>query len=79
MTGEGPSVGSTNRYCCSTDLSNEASVESFFVLRMLADLGYEDSEIRTKQAISELDIPRGSQTERYKPDFILVCKCTGSA
>ena len=26
-----------------TDLSNEASVESFFVLRMLADLGYEES------------------------------------
>ena len=43
-----------NKYCRSTDLSNEASVESFFVLRMLADLGYEDREVKTKQSIDEI-------------------------
>jgi len=67
-------AASANKFCLSTDLSNEASVESFFALRMLSDLGYEDSEIRTKQAIKQLAVPKGSQTELYKPDFILFCK-----
>src|SRR5690606_13616036 len=66
-------AGTKNKYCRSSDLSNEASVESFFVLRMLLDLGYRDSEIKTKHSIGELPIPKGSLTERFKPDFILVC------
>ena len=57
-----------NKYCRSTDLSNEASVESFFVLRMLADLGYEDREVKTKQSIDEVgggsSKPRCSNTAR---------------
>ena len=63
-----------NKYCKSSDLSNEASVEAFFVLRLLADLGYEDSEIRTKKAIDELKIAKGRKREPYRPDFLLVCK-----
>jgi type I restriction enzyme M protein len=55
-------------------LSNEASVESFFVLRLLADLGYEDREIKAKQAIRALRIPKGHDKELYKPDFLLICK-----
>jgi len=55
-------------------LSNEASVESFFVLRLLADLGYEDREILTKKSIQELKVPRGRKREPYKPDFIIACK-----
>ena len=61
----------SNKFCRSTDLSNEASVESFFVLRLLADLGYEDAEIIPKTAIEELPIPRGRQREPYTPDFVL--------
>ncbi len=64
---------SRNKYCRSSDLSNEASVESFFVLRLLADLGYTDSEIKAKQSIQVLRIPMGSNRESYKPDFLLVC------
>lgn len=64
----------SNKYCRSTDLSNEASVESFFVLRLLSDLGYKDHEIKTKKAIRELRIPKGHDKELYKPDFLLVCK-----
>ena len=62
-----------NKYCRSTDLSNEASVESFFVLRMLADLGYEDREIKTKQSIDEVSVNRGGRTRRepYKPDYLI--------
>ena len=61
-----------NKYCRSTDLTNEASVEAFFVNRLLADLGYRDSEIKTKRAIQELRIPRGRQSERYRPDYLIV-------
>jgi len=63
----------TNKFCRSTDLSNEASVESFFVLRLLKDLGYEDREVKTKEAIEELRIPRGRKREPYKPDYLLFC------
>lgn len=68
-----PSQASFNKFCRSTDLSNEASVESFFVLRLLADLGYEDREIRTKESIQRIRVPKGSRRELYKPDFFLVC------
>jgi type I restriction enzyme M protein len=64
---------SASKFCRSTDLSNEASVEMFFVARLLADLGYEDREILTKKSVQELRIPRGSRAELYKPDYILVC------
>lgn len=64
-----------NKYCNSTDLSNEASVESFFVLRLLNDLSYKDSEIRTKHAIKDLQVGKGRKKGvPYKPDFILVTK-----
>ena len=63
-----------NKYCRSTDLSNEASVEAFFVNRLLADLGYQDREIRTKKSIQELRVPKGRKKELYKPDYLLVCK-----
>ena len=44
------------------------------VNRLLADLRYEDSEIKTKQSIKELKIPLGSRTELYRPDYVLVCR-----
>jgi type I restriction enzyme M protein len=62
-----------NKYCLSSDLSNEASVESFFVLRLLEDLGYADREIKTKERIDQRRIPKGSRRELYRPDYLLVC------
>jgi type I restriction enzyme M protein len=62
----------SNQFCRISDLSNEASVEAFFVLRLLAHLGYRDDEIRAKESIEELKIPRGSRTEPYRPDFVLI-------
>jgi len=64
---------SSNKFCRSEDLSNEASVEAFFVLRLLADLGYEDREVKTKTAIAELEVSKGRKKEPYKPDYVLVC------
>lgn len=61
-----------NKFCKSSDLSNEASVESFFVLRLLSLLGYKDSEIQTKKSIQEIRVPRGHQSERYKPDYVII-------
>jgi hypothetical protein len=47
----------SNMFCEKEDLGNEASVESFFTDRLIKELGYEDSEIRTKDSIEALVIP----------------------
>lgn len=61
-----------NLYCHRTDLTNEATVEQFFVNRMLEDLGYQDKQIEPKKSISELTVSLGgSKTVRYKPDYVL--------
>ena len=62
----------TNLFCCLSDLNNEAAVETFLVNRLLVHLGYPDSRIRTKDAIQALPIPRGSATENYRPDYVLL-------
>lgn len=67
-------MSTENKYCKSADLTNEASVESFFVLRLLADLGYHDAEIRPKNSIEELRVPKGRKREPYRPDFLLVAE-----
>ncbi len=64
--------GSTNKFCRSDDLSNEASVETFFVSRLIEDLGYKDSETRTKNAIDELKVGPGRKKAPYRPDYILM-------
>jgi type I restriction enzyme M protein len=64
-----------NKFCCSTDLKNEASVESFFILRLLKELGYADKEIKTKQSIKDLNIGKGrTRGELYKfcPNWYIV-------
>lgn len=61
-----------NLYCQRDTLTNEASVETFFVARLLADLGYRDTQIETKKSISELTVSLGgSRSVRYKPDYVL--------
>ena len=62
----------TNMFCRLNDLNNEAAVETFLVNRLLSHLGYPDSRVRTKEAIHALPIPRGSITENYKPDYVLL-------
>ena len=63
----------SNKYCKSTALSNEASVETFFVSRLITDLGYTDAEIKPKTSIDPVPVPRGRKRELYKPDYLLVC------
>ena len=59
-------------FCRLNDLNNEAAVETFLVNRLLTRLGYPDSRIRTKESIESLPVPRGSSTEHYRPDYVLL-------
>ena len=61
-----------NMFCSLSDLNNEAAVETFLINRLLVRLGYPDSRVRTKEAIQSLPIPRGSATENYRPDYVLM-------
>lgn len=63
-----------NIYCYLKDLSNEASVETFFINRMLADLGFKDSYIKTKQSLKEYKISLGAKSQWYKPDYVIVLR-----
>lgn len=51
------------------DLGNEATVEQFFVARLLKDLGYKDSQIKPKATIDELKISKGRKSEKWRPDY----------
>lgn len=67
---------SRNIFCRSSDLTNEASVEHFFVSRLLTDLGYDDNQIKTKHSLSALKVGLGSRVVKYKPDYALVYRGT---
>ena len=61
-----------NLLCERAILNNEASVETFFVNRLLSDsLGYRDSQIQTKQTLERLTVGRGHRREKYRPDYAL--------
>ena len=62
--------GSKNKYCKFDDLSNEATVEEFFISRLIKDLGFIDSEIKPKKDLEELVIGRGRKKESFKPDYV---------
>jgi len=62
----------TNIFCNIKDLYNEASVETFFIDRLIKDLKYEDSQIKTKLNIQAFNIGRGRRKELYKPDYIIL-------
>jgi len=61
----------TNAFCDSKSLTNEASVETFFLLRLLNQLGYQDPHIKTKQSVKELRIQIGTRKLLYKPDYAI--------
>ena len=65
------SISMKNKYCEKKNLNNEDSVENFFLDRLIKDLKFKDSEIKTKQSIKELSIGHGRRKELYKPDYVL--------
>ncbi|WP_206682513.1 hypothetical protein, partial [Dietzia sp. SLG310A2-38A2] len=48
-------------------LSNEATVEQFFVVRLMKDLGYKDVQIKPKATIDELKISKGENDNPIWP------------
>ncbi len=63
-----------NLFCAKKLLTNEASVENFFVNRLLQDLGYKDNNIKHKESIQNLTIAKGSKKFNYKPDYCIIVK-----
>jgi len=63
-----------NKYCLKSVLQDEASVEQFFVARLLKDLGYQDSEIRPKNTLQEIAVARGRKKENFRPDYAIVTR-----
>ena len=61
-----------NLYCRRGDLGNEASVETFFLARMISDLGFRDDQVRTKESLEKLAVGKGRRRERYRPDYALL-------
>lgn len=61
-----------NIFCKREDLRNEASVEDFFLMRLIKYLDYPDNRIQPKESIEKREIPKGSKTENYKPDYVLL-------
>lgn len=66
-----PLSSGSNKFCALADLSNEASVEQFFVNRLLSDLGYRDSQIAPKQSLSTHSVSLGRRRVNYRPDYAL--------
>jgi len=64
-------VTTTSKFGELADLGNEATVEQFFVARLLKDLGYKDSQIKPKASIAELKISQGRKSERWRPDYAI--------
>ncbi len=60
-----------NLFCSLSDLTNEASVETWFIDPLLKALGYTSADIALKTSIREYRVGRGSKSELYKPDYIL--------
>ena len=60
-----------NKFCRIEDLTNEASVEQFFVSRLLADLGYKDNQIKPKTSLDLLTVNEGRRKLKFKPDYAL--------
>jgi type I restriction enzyme M protein len=61
-----------NLFCNSSTLNNEAAVEKNFLDRLLADLGYQDTDILPKTSIKALKVGKGSKSDRYKPDYVIL-------
>jgi len=60
-----------NMFCEKEHLGNEDSVEKLFLDRLIGNLKFKDSDIKTKQSIKQLVISRGRRKENYKPDYVL--------
>lgn len=61
--------GKSNKFGKLGDLGSEATVEQFFVNRLLSDLGYRDSQIKPKASLASLSVSTGRKKEKWRPDY----------
>lgn len=61
----------SNMFCERAVLGNEASVEQFFVNRLISALGYADNQVRPKESLAELMVNQGRTRKKYRPDYAL--------
>jgi len=60
-----------NKYCERSALNNESDVEQKMLYPLLRDLGYNDTEIKTKDTIEAHFIGKGRARKKYAPDYII--------
>ena len=65
-------MSSKNDFCRRSNLTNEASVENWFVDRLVAYLGFKEEDIVIKTSIREFKVGQGSRSSLYKPDYVLL-------
>jgi len=61
-----------NMFCRKSDLTNEASVETWFVNPLLKYLEFVPEDIRLKTSIQEFKVSIGRKSCLYKPDYVLL-------
>jgi len=66
------SASDANLFCKRGNLTNEASVENWFVDKLLVHLGFRPEDQLLKSSIEELKVGRGSQSSLYRPDYIIL-------
>ena len=65
-------MSKTNLFCRLSDLINEADVEQIFARRLIEHIGYEDHQIRPKDALTALSVGEIQGNEAlYRPDFAI--------
>lgn len=62
----------TNLFCSRSNLTNEASVETWFVDPLLKYLGFDANDIKLKTSLKEYKIGKGSKSLWYKPDYAVL-------
>ena len=61
-----------NDFCRRSSLTNEASVENWFVDKLVTYLGFKEEDILIKTSIREFKVGQGSRSSLYKPDYVLL-------
>ena len=62
----------TNLFCSRSNLTNEASVETWFVDPLLKYLSFSANDINLKTSLKEYKIGKGSKSLWYKPDYAVL-------
>lgn len=60
-----------NKYCERSALNNESDVEQKMLYPLIRELGFIDTEIKTKDMIQAHFIGKGVERKKYSPDYVI--------